>query len=567
MTNKLKKKTQNLLYPIHCFSICAVLIVTSPLNSHETLKLLTQLSGYHRSKVLIIDTVGNIFNNQHEFYQTINQPNDEWLPSNLLVLTMLTTKLKRFLNATYSTEFHNIYGNTMDDELIQPTFHSAIEPNVTSNESFIINLLMKRIIGIGQMEADDAAAAAAVNDNSDDNVLVHFNKTELNLIATVFEKLWFNDSSSCRRSSMASAASDDANEAEIAVAATQTTKIKTESVPPAVTQNVYNQSNEMGKFVNESLSMCAPNNNSLSKCETFLRERASSTFFANSTRTLDIMKVFCKQIQLWWQKNTVQPQSNQRAAQQRHHKSNENVPKILNRKVSRLGENLTTAPTTAAANTTLDRNTSDTNAKQIAANTSDEFVNLIPNQVDATFGEYFPFLDFIVAKLALSHNLTVNYNNQSSGANGGGSFEANTAPAPNATPSTAGEIFDFCVLELRVKQMTTGAATAAGAAGRSDTTTITNIANYTDDMPLLNGTHIPTIKFVWRPILILQQNELHQNIFVTHPLLSIGYHSWFFDNTHKFWTCGLLCWILAGIVVLLLICIFVASITFGLAIR
>lgn len=537
-----------------------MLIVTSPLNSHETLKLLTQLSGYKRSKVLIIDTVGNIFNNQHEFYQTINHQSDEWLPSNLLVLTMLTTKLKRFLNATFSTEFHNIYGNTMDDEWMQsPTLHGAAESNITSNESFIINLLMKRMIGIGQM--DDAADA---DDNSDDNVLVHFNKTELNLIATVFEKLWFDGS--CRRSSMASAA------------ATQTAKTETKNVSnvastnAAATQNVYNQSNKIGEFVNasrahganETLPMCAPNNNSLSKCEMFLRDRAAN-FFANSTRTLDITKVFCKQIQLWWQKSAVQPQSNRRVTQhqqqqpqsQRHHKSNKNVPKILNRKVNRLEENRATA-TTARTTTATVADAADTNTKRTSANTSGEFVNFMPNQVDATFAEYFPFLDFIVAKLALSHNLTVNYNNQSSADGGSGGFEA------NATPSTAGEIFDFCVLELRVKQMT---AAAGGSSGRSDAaTTITNIANYTDDVSL-NGTNIPTIKFVWRPILILQQNELHQNIFVTHPLLSIGYHSWFFDNTHKFWTCGLLCWILAGIVVLLLICIFVASITFGLAIR
>lgn len=502
-----------------------MLIITSPLNSHETITLLNQLSGYNRSKILIIDIIGNIFNKQHAFYKTINHHKKEWLASNLLVLTSLTGRLKRFLNATFTTEFHNIYGNGHDE-----TIHSALEPlkSMAVSESWVINLLAKRLNGYGQQR--DAY-------NSDDNILVHFNKTELNLIASVFEKLLNNDS--CR--TMGSAHSRQAAESVSNVASST---------------DVHQQPNKMAKLanatradggVNETLLTCAPNNNSLSKCETFLREKASM-LQPNSTRTLDITKVLCKQIQLWLQYNA-EPNLKQGEEEQQlvqHHKSNR-VPNFLNRIVNSLGKNRTT---TDAGADPIDRNANDTNTNLISA-TSKEFVNLIPNQVDATFSEYLPFFDFILTKLALSHNLTVNYNNQSGG------FATAT---PNGTASTtAGDTFDFCILELGLNQ------TSVDSYDRdNDDTDPINSSNYTDAP--FDPTYISSA-FVWRPVLILRQSELHQNIFVTHPLLSVGYHSWFFDNTHKFWTCGLLCWILAGIVILLLVCILVASITLGLAIR
>lgn len=495
-----------------------MLIITSPLNSFETLTLLNQLSAYNRSKILIIDIIGNIFNKQHAFYKTINLQKRKWLTSNLLVLTTLTGKLKRFLNATFATEFHNIYGH---DESMHPIFPVK---SLTINESYVINLLTQRLDGHGQRHSN----------SSDENILVHFNKTELNLIASVFEKLLNNDSCRAMRNRL----------------------IQSESVSNvASSSDIHNEPNEkIAKLVNsiradgvnESLLTCAPNNNSLSKCETFLREKAT-ILLANSTRTFDIAQVLCKQIQLWRQQNTVPNQQNREQQQQHQSHKSKSVPNILNRKVYSLEKNRTTI---GIELNTIDRNANDTNTNLISA-TSDEFVNLIPNQIDAEFSEYLPFFDFIVMKLALSHNLTVNYNNQSTGG-----FATTTS---NGTTSTAGDTFDFCILELSLNQTSVNSFDK----NNDDADTIAN-TNYTHAS--INRTQIAST-FVWRPILIIRQSELHQNIFVTHPLLSMGYHSWFFDSTHKFWTCGLLCWILAGIVILLLVCILVASITFGLAIR
>lgn len=492
----------------------SVLIITSPLNSPETLALLKRLSIYNQSKVLIIDTIGNIFNNPNKFYETINRNKGKWLTSNLLVLTTLTAKLRRFLNATLPTEFHNIYYGKMNGNA---SIAGVSVDFSTANEGVVIKLLEERLSGHDQRNVDI----------SDGSILVHFNETELNLIASVLEKL-FNGT--CRT-------------------------IHTKSMSNAVVSSfdAHNNTNNMEKLENTSradggnkpLELCATNNNSLSKCELFLHERA--TLLANSTRSPDIKKLLCEQIQLWRLGNP-QHQFVQ------NNKSN-SVPSILNRNVNNLGKNRTATAEqefqirAAATATTTTTTAVESNVNRNSDATSSEFVNSISNQIDAKFSGYFPFFDFIVTKLALSYNLTVNYNNHSS------SF---VNAASNDTVSTmAGDTFDFCVLVLRSNQASAGDYNVSN----------NNDTSYNFGWNIFLDRNHPPTPFVWRPVLILEQSELHQNIFVTHPLLSFGYHSWFFDNTHKFWTCGLLCWILAGIVILLLVCILVASITFGLAIR
>lgn len=480
--------------------------------------------------MLIIDIIGNIFNKQHEFYQTIINHKEKWLTSNLLVLTTLTAKLKRFLNVTFATEFHHIYGNAHNDTM---TAHEYPIKLNAANESFVINLLTERLNGHGQYRND------AYKISDDDSILVHFNKTELNLIASVFEKLLNNGS--CRSAT--------------------TTHIPLQSPLESVSNmvsssNVHNKQNNMAKLandipadgVNETLLMCATNNNSLTKCEMFLREKAVM-LLANRTHSFDIAKVLCKQIQLWRlqnakeQKQQQQQQQEQQDQPSQHHKSN-GVPNILSQIVNRFGKKFNINEVD-----TIVQHRNDTNTNLFTA-TSDEFLNYsIPNRMGATFSENFPFFDFIVTKLAVSYNLTVNYNNQSDG------FGRATL---KGTASTADEIFEFCVLELSLQQITESGYD-------KDNSNYNNITHTNYNSVLLNGTQI-TLKTIWRPILILRQSEQHQNIFVTHPLLTIGY-SWIYDNTNKFWSCGLLCWILAGIVILLLVCILVASITFGLAIR
>lgn len=439
-------------------------------------------------------------------------------------------------------EGDNNNGSSGDDD-DDDTNHDAIVGRV-------INLVEERLNGPHRPRN----AYKRVDD--DDNILVHFNESELILIASVFEKL-YNDS--CHLATVAGLQAESVS--NVAVSAL----------------GVHNKTNKFVKLgnatraaahVNAAHSMCAPNNNnhSLSKCEMVMRERA--TLLANSTRTMDIIKVLCVQIQLWRERNAAVRLLPLPSHQRQNNKSN-SVPNILNRNVNNLGKNQATTTTAAAATTTVTttvvqgRSNDDddggdddgSHANQFSA-TSSEFVNLIPNQMDAEFSEYFPFFDFIVTKLVLSHNLTVNYNNQSGSSFVTAAPNASATPPPPSTENT----FDFCVLELHVSQ----ASSSIGQSGVDGNPNRNRINNASDARQ--NRTHITTT-FVWRPVLILRQNELHQNIFVTHPLLPYRYPSWFFDNTHKFWTCGLLCWILAGIVILLLVCILVASITFGLAIR
>ncbi|XP_059611066.1 uncharacterized protein LOC132257996 [Phlebotomus argentipes] len=71
--------------------------------------------------------------------------------------------------------------------------------------------------------------------------------------------------------------------------------------------------------------------------------------------------------------------------------------------------------------------------------------------------------------------------------------------------------------------------------------------------------------FGWRPFLILQQNHINHQVFTTHPLLR-GFRDWGLD-TSQFWTCGTLCWGVIGLAIFLLLCIIVASVTAGIAVR
>lgn len=434
------------------FSFSTVLIITSPLNSPETLNLLEQLSIFNRSKILIIDIIGTIFNKQSEFYNAINRNKDKWLTSNLLVLTTLTTKLKRFLNATFTTEYNSIYGQM------------TTEPMTTFTESTITTAQSQH--HNGNDDAVDMMLSILIQRATNDSkILEFFNKNELKLVDSIFESIF--NISNCN--------------------------LQVENVSRAVHTDIKQNSD---KFHQQA---CAMHNNSLIKCESYVRTKVNveATAIANETRTVDasIIKVLCEQLFERWQ--------------QQHMNHNKSMTTMMP-----INESFVESTTSTTTNS--------------------EFINLISNQMDGKITEYFPFFDFIVTKLAQTYNLTtVNYNNNESSGGVGSGVGGNLT----WTNHTLSDTFDFCVLDFRSNQMS-----------------------------IENDSHGRQTTFAWRPVLILRQNELHQNIFITHPLQSIT-NRWFYDNTHKFWTCGLLCWILAGIVVLLLVCILVGSITFGLAIR
>lgn len=73
-------------------------------------------------------------------------------------------------------------------------------------------------------------------------------------------------------------------------------------------------------------------------------------------------------------------------------------------------------------------------------------------------------------------------------------------------------------------------------------------------------------KFSWRPFLILHQNQINQHIFTTHPVLP-AYNDWFYHGTSIYWTCGLQCWIITTLALILFLISMVVSIAVGIAVR
>lgn len=72
--------------------------------------------------------------------------------------------------------------------------------------------------------------------------------------------------------------------------------------------------------------------------------------------------------------------------------------------------------------------------------------------------------------------------------------------------------------------------------------------------------------FTWRPFLILHQNQINQHIFTTHPVLP-AYNDWFYHSTNIYWTCGVQCWIITTLALILFLISMVVSIAVGIAVR
>lgn len=440
------------------------MIITSPLNAPDTLLLLDQLTAYNHSKILIIDIIGTIFNKQNDFYKSITRNKDKWLTNNLLVLTTLTEKLKRFLNATFTTEYKNIYGKSGTQTTMATDETASAAPAVDANtehhhERNVLRLLMNSVVNRRKHMGDDDDEDDDADNNGDDNFINSFNEIQLRAVLNLFRAKFFNENCTHRVSS------DLTNELQIVNGSTTA-------------------------FTNQTIRIgpCPWNANSLTKCESYLRATMKMVAMAPPNARHANATVLCEQI-----------------AKHVHIVNNDDRNK---------------------------RHATNTSAG-VSENVTHEFIHLMANQNDTKFSEYYTFFDFIVTKLAKTNNLSVN---GTTGSGGGANVAAAAAAATASINGAAGsETFDFCVLDFHVSRFAVNQTSA-------------------------------TTAFVWRPFLILRQSEINQNLYITHPLI-VGYRNWFFDGSSRFWTCGLLCWILAGIVLLLLICILVAGVTFGLAIR
>ncbi|XP_058454547.1 uncharacterized protein LOC131432350 isoform X2 [Malaya genurostris] len=72
---------------------------------------------------------------------------------------------------------------------------------------------------------------------------------------------------------------------------------------------------------------------------------------------------------------------------------------------------------------------------------------------------------------------------------------------------------------------------------------------------------------VWRPFLILRQDQLDRQKFSMHPVQP-GYSDWIIETTiESFWICGWFCWSVIALAVFLIVSIIFASVVFSIAVR
>lgn len=82
-----------------------MLILCSPLSSPITNRIVHHFKHYRHTKLLLIDTIGNVFNYERPFSEDTNTTRSSNKRDNLLVLTILTQKFKYILNSEYYVEF------------------------------------------------------------------------------------------------------------------------------------------------------------------------------------------------------------------------------------------------------------------------------------------------------------------------------------------------------------------------------------------------------------------------------------------------------------------------------
>lgn len=489
-----------------------VLIIAAAINANDTLALLNQLGPYTRSKILVIDTVGTVFNEHSEFYRTINRNRDKWMTGNLLVLTTLTAKLKHFLNATFTDDYNKIYGTTSPDS--PHSFNDA--------ETFAIaRTIVQRL---SDASANRSATATErqwpISDDRDAvNWLLQFSELELNSMTVIFEKFSRVECHRTMTTKTADLGGTTTAATEETTASRQTWQTTTDvndnnnnnnrrNSSKTITKTMYNNG-AAGSVAADTAAnagdsdggACTSHNYTLVECMEFVRNNGNH--LTNVTLGQDVLQLFCQQLAEYIQRSKM-------------HRTRLTSP---------------ISPPASPANYLR--------TDWIPINFS------APTNTNATAFDHNlnDFLEFTAIRLMQTYNFTVNYN-KSSGS-------AAAIDAPNRSKVHANdEVLDFCLLDVRLH--TNELVNRTQTQQMATTTTHSNAA---------------ATAIGWRPVLILRQNELNQSNFVMHPLLAIIDNTWFIDSTHKFWTCGLLCWILAGIVILLLACILIGSITLGLAIR
>lgn len=384
------------------------------MNAPETVAILDHLQTFNHSKILIIDITGAVLNNQNEFYRSLNTHQGKGLSNNLLVLTTLSDKFKRFLNKTFTNEYKRIYEESRLADLDLNVANGANHSTANASTNGVGSAISWPIWT--QLSAGAAERRLIKLITSD-------NQTDLD------------------ESRVAANRSDDATD------------------PDQLFHRIQ-------KFLNKSCGeSCANVISSKLNCEKYFG-------MAKSFNSTDEIEFMCEYLV-----NMMAPNQTNGGRQR--------WPSWERKQRRRRRRRWTT--------------------QQAVSPVADVVANALLNQNDEiVFGEYFALFDFVASTLAVD---------------------------AGERTQNASNTYDFILLDFKLAS---------------------NAVNET--------------MFVWRPFLILQQSQLNQQLFTTHPLLP-GYHHWLLDNSIRFWNCGIICWIFAGVFCLLLICIVMASITVGIAVR
>lgn len=100
------------------------------MNSKETQQLIKQFENYTNTKILLIDMIGAIFNSNNDFYNFLNnfeQSKSIIKSQNLLILTILTEKFKKFMN-------NSLYFDFTKDNQTENNFNINYNNNRTRND-------------------------------------------------------------------------------------------------------------------------------------------------------------------------------------------------------------------------------------------------------------------------------------------------------------------------------------------------------------------------------------------------------------------------------------------------
>lgn len=86
------------------------------------------------------------------------------------------------------------------------------------------------------------------------------------------------------------------------------------------------------------------------------------------------------------------------------------------------------------------------------------------------------------------------------------------------------------------------------------------------DQQMVSPGTVNDTTFSWRPIFIVQQHQINKQIFAAHPVMTT-YSDWFYQSMNIYWSCGLQCWIITTLALILIFISMVVSIAVGIAVR